>query len=179
MSSRWPTYRRPRPIPPGSWGYPWLGVLPQMRRERLGFLSAMVRTYGDIVALPCGPMRVSLLCHPAHGTYGATLPEMSHAQATCATDQDAAAKGARPAERPQAMAKQARTTTHSERGHTPLRQHVSRWVRETLAFSTTVAHHSGAMRSCICHDNRTSAAACPLSHSPRTRRGRWVQRPRG
>ena len=34
------------------------GVLPQMRHDSLGFLRAMVRTYGDIVALPFGPVRV-------------------------------------------------------------------------------------------------------------------------
>jgi cytochrome P450 len=69
MISRWPTYRRPRPIPPGPRGYPWLGILPQMRRDSLGFLSTMVRTYGDIVALPFGPFLVYLLCHPEHVAY--------------------------------------------------------------------------------------------------------------
>ena len=58
--TRWSTRRRPRPIPPGPRGYPWLGVLPQMRRDSLGFLSAMVRTYDDIVVLPFGPIRVYL-----------------------------------------------------------------------------------------------------------------------
>jgi cytochrome P450 len=40
-----------------------------MRRDSLGFLSTMVRTYGDIVALPFGSVRVYLLCHPEHVTY--------------------------------------------------------------------------------------------------------------
>jgi cytochrome P450 len=40
-----------------------------MRRDSLGFLSAMVRTYGDIVALPFGPVRVYLLCHPEQVAY--------------------------------------------------------------------------------------------------------------
>ena len=40
-----------------------------MRRDSLGFLRAMVRTYGDIVALPFGHVRVYLLCHPEHVTY--------------------------------------------------------------------------------------------------------------
>ena len=66
---RWFTHRRPHPLPPGLRGYPWLGVLPQMRRDNLGFLSAMVRTYGDIVALPFGPVRVYLLCHPEQVAY--------------------------------------------------------------------------------------------------------------
>jgi cytochrome P450 len=69
MSTRWLTRRRPRTLPPGPTGYPWLGVLPQMRRDSLGFLSAMMRTYGDIVALPFGPVRVYLLCHPEHVAY--------------------------------------------------------------------------------------------------------------
>src|SRR5438445_7388331 len=69
MSTRWPTSRRTRPVPPGPRGHPWLGVLPQMRGDSLGFLSAMVRTYGDIVALPLGPVRVYLLCHPEHVAY--------------------------------------------------------------------------------------------------------------
>jgi cytochrome P450 len=71
MITCWPTFRRARPrtLPPGPRGYPWLGVLPQMRRDSLGFLSAMVRTYGDIVTLPFGPVRVYLLCHPEHVTY--------------------------------------------------------------------------------------------------------------
>jgi cytochrome P450 len=40
-----------------------------MRRDSLGFLSAMVRTYGDIVALPFGPVRIYLLCHPEQVAY--------------------------------------------------------------------------------------------------------------
>jgi cytochrome P450 len=40
-----------------------------MRRDSLGFLSTMVRTYGDIVVLPFGPVRVYLLCHPTHVTH--------------------------------------------------------------------------------------------------------------
>src|SRR3989442_215257 len=60
---RWSTRQRPRPLPPGPRGYPSLGVVPQMRHDSLGFLSAMVRTYGDIVVLPFGPVRVYLLCH--------------------------------------------------------------------------------------------------------------------
>lgn len=67
--TRWSPRRRPHPIPPGPRGYPWLGVLPQMRRDSLGFLSAMMRTYGDIVALPFGPVRVYLLCHPEQVAY--------------------------------------------------------------------------------------------------------------
>src|SRR5215510_13205406 len=66
---RWSTRQRPRPLPPGPRGYPWLGVLPQMRHDSLGFLSAIVHTYGDIVVLPFGPVRVYLLCHPEQVAY--------------------------------------------------------------------------------------------------------------
>jgi cytochrome P450 len=37
-----------------------------MRRDSLHFLTAMARTYGDVVALPFGPLRVYLLAHPEH-----------------------------------------------------------------------------------------------------------------
>ena len=40
-----------------------------MRRDSLSFLRAMVRTYGDIVMLPFGPVRVYLLCRPEHVAY--------------------------------------------------------------------------------------------------------------
>jgi cytochrome P450 len=40
-----------------------------MRRDSLGFLTAMARTYGDMVALPFGPFCVYLLCHPEHIAY--------------------------------------------------------------------------------------------------------------
>jgi hypothetical protein len=71
MITLWPARGRPRPrtIPSGPTGYPWLGVLPQMQRDSLGFLTAMARTYGDIVGLPLGPHLVYLLCHPAHIAY--------------------------------------------------------------------------------------------------------------
>lgn len=66
-----PTTRRTRqrPMPPGPVGYPWLGVLPQMRRDSLRFLTAMARTYGGIVSLPLGPLRAYLFCHPDHIAY--------------------------------------------------------------------------------------------------------------
>src|SRR5206468_6047936 len=71
MRLGWLTTGRTRqhPMPPGPTGYPWLGVLPQMRRDSLRFLTATARAYGDIVTLPLGPLRVYLLCHPDHIAY--------------------------------------------------------------------------------------------------------------
>lgn len=51
---------------PGPRGRPLLGVLPELRRDPLGFFTSAARNYGDIVALPVGPRRVYLLNHPDH-----------------------------------------------------------------------------------------------------------------
>jgi len=40
-----------------------------------------------------------------------------------------------------------------------MRQRVSRLVRDTLAFSQKLAHHIGAIKYFLCHDNLTRAAA--------------------
>lgn len=53
-------------IPPGPYGYPLVGVLPQMRRNMLQFLTESVQQYGDVVLLRMGSKRVTLLCHPEH-----------------------------------------------------------------------------------------------------------------
>jgi cytochrome P450 len=47
--------------PPGHW---LTGHLRPFQRDRLGFLSEYARTYGDMVNLRLGPMRVRLLSHP-------------------------------------------------------------------------------------------------------------------
>ena len=69
-----------------------------------------------------------------------------------------------PAERQKAITKPARQTKHIERFKNALRQRVSRPVRETLSFSTKLAHHIGALTYCMYHDNltRTTAAAFPV-----------------
>ena len=69
-----------------------------------------------------------------------------------------------PAERHQAITKQARNTTHIERVNNTLRQRLSRLVRETVSFSKKLANHIGAIRYCICHYNLTRAAALPVQH---------------
>jgi len=55
-----------RQVIPGPRGYPLLGVFPRARRDPLGFFLAANRAYGDVVALPLGPRRLYLLCHPDH-----------------------------------------------------------------------------------------------------------------
>ncbi len=51
---------------PGPRGYPFVGILLQMRRDPLGFLSEAARRYGDVVSLKMGPMQAYLLSHPDH-----------------------------------------------------------------------------------------------------------------
>jgi IS1 family transposase len=71
-------------------------------------------------------------------------------------------QGVIPAERHQAMTKKARQTKYIEQCNHMLRQRVSRLVRATLAFSKHVEHPIGAIRSFLCDDHRTSAAALLL-----------------
>jgi insertion element IS1 protein InsB len=65
-------------------------------------------------------------------------------------------------ERHRAITKKARQTNHIERLNNTLRQRVSRLVRETLSFSKNLAHHIGAIKCFICHDNLARAAALPV-----------------
>ncbi len=51
---------------PGPRGYPFLGVLPGLRRQPLRVFVDAAREYGDVVCLPVGPKRVYLLNHPDH-----------------------------------------------------------------------------------------------------------------
>lgn len=51
---------------PGPRGYPLLGILPQMRKDPLGFLTEASRRYGDVVSLRMGPMQAYLLSRPDH-----------------------------------------------------------------------------------------------------------------
>jgi hypothetical protein len=48
-----------------------------------------------------------------------------------------------------------------ERFNNPLRQRVSRLVRETLSLATTLAHQIGASKYFICHDHLDKATALP------------------
>jgi insertion element IS1 protein InsB len=92
----------------------------------------------------------------------AKIPVAYREQARFHTDQYEAYKGVIPAERHQAITKQARKTNYIERFHNTLRQRLARLVRETLSFSKKLANHMGAIRYFICHYNLTRAAALPV-----------------
>jgi hypothetical protein len=64
-----------------------------------------------------------------------------------------------PAAQRQTISQLGRATDHLERLNNTRRQRVSPLVREALSFSKKLANHSGAIELCICHDNRTRAAA--------------------
>lgn len=53
------------PLPPGPRGLPLIGEALAFGRDPLGYLSAAVRTYGDIVRIPVGPQHFTLVAHPA------------------------------------------------------------------------------------------------------------------
>ena len=92
----------------------------------------------------------------------AQIPWVYRAQATFHTDQYDAYSGVIPAERHKAITKHARKTNYIERFNNPLRQRVARLVRETLSFSKKLAHHIGAIKYFICHDNLTRVLALPV-----------------
>jgi insertion element IS1 protein InsB len=86
------------------------------------------------------------------------IPAVYREQAIFYTDQYAAYAGVLPPARHRAITKFARNTNHIERFNDTLRQRVSRLVRSTLAFSTNVENHIGAIRYFICDYNLTRAA---------------------
>jgi len=92
----------------------------------------------------------------------AKIPGACREQARFHTDRYEAYKGVIPAERHQAITKQARKTNHLERFNNTLRQRLSRLVRETLSCSKKLANHIGAIRYFICHYNLMRAAALPV-----------------
>jgi insertion element IS1 protein InsB len=89
----------------------------------------------------------------------AKLPPASRQHAPFDTDQYVVSAQVMPAAPPQALSKLARKTQHIERFNTPLRQRVSRLVRDALPFSKQLANHIGAMKLFLCHYNLTRAAA--------------------
>src|SRR5215471_12607838 len=92
----------------------------------------------------------------------ATIPLVYREQATFHTDQYAVYQGVIPAAQHRAITKKARKTNHIERFNNTLRQRVSRLVRDTLSFSTKLAHHIGAIKYFICHYNLTRRGALPV-----------------
>lgn len=49
---------------PGPRGYPFIGILPQLRKSHFLFFADMARQYGDIVHLPAGPRQFYLINRP-------------------------------------------------------------------------------------------------------------------
>jgi enediyne biosynthesis protein E7 len=56
--------RTRRPVPPGPRGQRLLGSLLDVRRDKIRFVSAAARDYGDVVLFRMGPKRLYLLSHP-------------------------------------------------------------------------------------------------------------------
>ena len=61
-----PSARGSASWPPGPRGHTLLGVLPEIRRDPLGFFLRAVLDYGDIVALDLPFQKVFLVAHPDH-----------------------------------------------------------------------------------------------------------------
>jgi enediyne biosynthesis protein E7 len=57
------------PVPPGPRGYPLLGSLPHVGRDRLGLMVSAVQEYGDAVRLRMGPKTLYLFNHPDHAKH--------------------------------------------------------------------------------------------------------------
>jgi cytochrome P450 len=55
--------------PPHLWGYPLVGVLPQLLRDPLRYVSEVAAKHGGIVSLQIGPIPVYLLTHPGYARH--------------------------------------------------------------------------------------------------------------
>ena len=53
-----------RPVPPGPRGHGFAGVVPEFRRDPLGYALSLSRNYGDTVRLRFGPAYTWLINHP-------------------------------------------------------------------------------------------------------------------
>ena len=114
---------------------------------------AMVKQTRQILAFHIGDRR-----RDSAKQLWAKIPARSRDRATCYTDQHAAYIGVIPSAPHQAVTQHARHTNSIERFNNTLGQRVSRLVRNTLAFSTKVENHIGALRYFICHYTLTRAA---------------------
>jgi insertion element IS1 protein InsB len=135
--------------------------------ERGPFVKQKVDKRWRWLAMDRAP-RQSVACHVGDRRrdrarpWWANRPGMSREEATFSTEQDEVYTGVMPAARHKAITNKARTSNHRERFNQTVRQRVSRLVRETFAFSKKLAHHIGAIRYFICHDNLTRATALPV-----------------
>jgi IS1 family transposase len=89
----------------------------------------------------------------------AKIPRAYRQHAMFYTEQYVVSEGVMPAAQHRAISKLVRKTNHIERFNNTWRQRVSRLGRDALSFSRKLAHHIGAIKRCICHDNLTRAAA--------------------
>ena len=92
----------------------------------------------------------------------AKIPEVYPQQATGSPALSAVSPGVIPPTQPKAMPQQARKTTAVARFTNPLRPRLSRLGREARSFAQNLAHHVGASKFFICHDNLEKAAALPM-----------------
>jgi cytochrome P450 len=56
-------------LPPGPRGHLLAGNFPELKKDRLAFLTRIAREYGDVVALRFGPKQIVILSHPDHIEY--------------------------------------------------------------------------------------------------------------
>jgi len=87
------------------------------------------------------------------------IPVADRELETCFTDRYEASKGVMPATQHKAIHKLTRTTNHLDRVNNTLRQRVSHLVRDPLACSKHLVHHSGAIKFFTGDDNLTRVAA--------------------
>src|SRR5262245_5903544 len=92
----------------------------------------------------------------------AKIPLVDCERAIFHTDHYDAYTDGMPAERHNAITKDARKTIHIEPFNKPLRQRVARLVREPLSFSKKLAYHIGAIQYFVCHYKLAKAVTLPV-----------------
>jgi insertion element IS1 protein InsB len=126
----------------------------QKQADQQWLWSAMDAKSRQVLAWPAGDRR-----RQGAKRLWAKRPEASRPHATPDPAQDGGAAAVMPAAQPRAIPQGARTTQQRERCNTTVRPRVSPLVRDARWCSKKLARHIGAIKRCICHDNRTRAAA--------------------
>lgn len=134
-----------------------LGSVVQTQANTPWIWLAMATTTRQRMALPVGDRR-----RGSAQTLWAKLPAVSQQHATFPTDPYDVSNGLMPAERHNAITKQARQTHHIEPFTNTLRPRLARLGRATLSFSQKVENHIGAITFFICHYNLEKGAAVPV-----------------